>query len=142
MLFVNFYNEIIKYNNENITKIPHEKIFFYDIENVIKCPNCNNIIFFIVNNYYHKCLIKEEESFEVNKNINKKFLCNINKIENKCAKHNCEFLYYKELNYYYSSCLKEKKIKNFLVLDEIVLSEEEINNFKILINDCENILLK
>ena len=142
MLFINFYNEIIKYNNENITKIPHEKIFFYDKENVIKCPNCNNIIIFIVNNYYHKCLIKEEESFEINKNITKNLLCNMNKIENKCAKHNCEFLYYKELNYYCSSCLKEKKIKNFLVLDEIVLSEEEINNFKILINDCENILLK
>ena len=138
----------IKYNfeNENIVKIPHEEILFYDNNNIIRCPNCNNIIFFIVNYYYHKCPNKEKESFEINKNIIKnqknKFLCNkIYEIGNKCLKHNCEFLYYKKSNYYCSKCLIEKKIKNFLILDEIVLSEEEINNFTKLIKECENILL-
>ena len=76
-----------------------EKEIYYDEKNIIKCPYCNIITFYINNSWEHECSKKNYEKFVINEKVvkNKKneFLCNINKIINKCIKHNDEFFYYK-----------------------------------------------
>lgn len=117
---------------------------YYDKNNIVKCPECNTLIFYINNSFSHKCLIKNN-TIEINefniKEKNSKFICDVNKIQDKW--HNNEFLYYKDSIYFCRKCAKEKNLNdNFLILDQISLSTEEINEFKYLINDYEKILLK
>ena len=118
--------------------------FYYNDKKLVRCSYCNNLIFYINKNVYHHCPI-ENKGFEINENIIKekdcKFICDINNIKNECVLHKKEFLYFKDSNYYCRDCLKEKKIKDYLNLDEISLSKEEINDFKKLIKNYENILL-
>ena len=116
-------------------------IYYDDDKNIIKCPHCNIILFYINNNWEHECSMKINILVdEIIKGKKNEFLCNINKIENKCAKHNEEFSCYKNSNYYCDKCLDEKDIENFLILDEIELSKDEINDFNNLIKKFENIL--
>ena len=115
--------------------------FFYDDKKIIKCSYCNNIIFYINDYIYHKCPI-EKKGFKINKDIIKdkdsKFICDINNINNMCVLHkNNKLLYFKDSNYYCQECIKENKINKYINLEEIELSNEEINDFKKLINDCE-----
>ena len=67
-------------------------------------------------------------------------MCNINNINFKCIKHQKDFLYYKNLNYYCSECLKESESEDYLNLDFITLSKNEIEEFKKIIIDSENII--
>ena len=127
--------------------IDFEKEIYYDEKHIINCPYCNIIIFYINKSWEHECFMKNNEKFVINKiflkNRENKFLRDINKIENRCIKHNEEFLYYKNSNYYCIECLKEKKfLKNFITLENIILSKEEINNYFYLIIKFENILLE
>ena len=118
-----------------------EEKFYYDKNNIIKCPICNTMIFYINKKFIHDCLIMNE-TIEINEKIIKEkengFICDVNKIENTCVKHKKEFLYYKNTNYFCEECEKEKDL---LILDKITLSEDEINNFINLINEYENILI-
>ena len=120
-----------------------EEKFYYDKNNIIKCPKCNTMIFYINKKFFHECSIMNE-TFEINENTikdkNNKFICDVNKIENMCVEHKKEFLYYKNTNYYCEEC-EIVKYGDFLALDKIELSEEEINNFNNLINEYENILI-
>ena len=124
----------------------YTKNYIYDKENIIRCPYCNTIIFYINKIFEHKCPMKNEKNFEIDINTirdeKSNFLCNVNQIENKCIKHNKDFLYYNESNYYCNECLKENKIENYVNLNEITLSTEEINNFETLIKNCEDYLSK
>ena len=124
--------------------------FYYDKDNLIRCPDCNKLIFYIKNYSNHYCPINNNY-IEINESLirdkSNKFLCKIDNIENKCVIHKKEFKYYKNTNYlntnyFCSLCLKEKKIKDYLNLDEIILSKEEINKFKKLIEKCENEIKK
>ena len=120
-----------------------KKNFIYDGNYIIKCPNCNAIFFYINTIYVHKCPMKNNQIFTIDENIIKNkqtnFLCDVNKIENKCAEHNLAFLYYNESNYYCKICLKEKekKFKKYVKLNEIIISKEEKNNFENLIKSIE-----
>jgi sulfur relay (sulfurtransferase) DsrC/TusE family protein len=67
-------------------------------------------------------------------------MCDINNIEFKCVKHQKDFLYFKDSNYYCSECLKENDFEDYLILDTITLSKKEIDDFKKIIKDSENIL--
>ena len=84
MLYQLYGQEEIDYlygSNENIKTI--DQIYYYNKKNVIKCPKCNNLIFYIENEYKHKCPIDNEyyeidpDNFEYE---NKKFMCDINNI--------------------------------------------------------------
>ena len=126
--------------------------FYYDEKRLVNCPHCNNLIFYIkfprTNDYiFHKCPIKNK-GFKLNKDIIKnkecEFICDINKIKNMCVLHNKNFLYYKDSNYYCKECkeINENKIKDYVNLEEINLSNKEIEDFKKLINDYENNFIK
>ena len=103
----------------------YTKNLIYDEENIIKCNYCNFKLFYINQFYEHKCLMKNEETFIIDENVIKdkksNFLCNVNQIENKCVKHNEEFLYYKDSNYYCKKCIEEKNLENYVNLNEIIL---------------------
>ncbi len=122
-----------------------EKIFIYDDKYIIKCPHCNAIFFYINTKYVHKCPMNNQ-IFTIDENVIKNkqtnFLCDANKIDNKCAKHNDLLLFYNDSNYYCKKCLKEKKIKKYVKLNEIIISEEEKNNFDNLIKSFEQNLKK
>ena len=120
-----------------------KKEIFYDDKNIINCPYCNIIIFYVNNSCEHECFMKNNEKFVINETNFKNFLCNINKINNKCIKHNNNFYYYKNSNYYCNKCLEEKKnLNDFIILENIKISNKEINNFFDLIKKFENILAK
>ncbi len=123
-------------SNENI-KI--NQILYSDKKNVIKCPKCNNLIFYIENKFEHKCPI-DNKYYKIELNNFKEFMCDINNIEFKCVKHQKDFLYFKDSNYYCNECLKENDFEDYLILDMITLSKKEIDDFKKLIKDSENIL--
>ena len=59
-----------------------------------------------------------------------------------CVKHNKEFLYYNDSNYYCGECLRDKKLNNFLILDELTLSKDEIFNYENTIKAIENAFIK
>ena len=122
-----------------------EKIFIYDDKYIIKCPNCNAIFFYINTKYVHKCPMNNQ-IFTIDENVIKtkqtNFFCDVNKIENKCAKHNDLLLFYNDSNYYCKKCLKEKKIKKYVKLNEIIISNKEKNNFDNLIKSFEQNLKK
>ena len=145
MLFEKIMLKEFNYQNGHIdTKKVYDN-FYYDKDNLIRCPDCNNLIFYIENYTNHNCPIKDNY-IEINESIIKdksnKFLCKIDNIENKCVIHKKEFKYYKNSNYYCSLCLEGNNIKDYLNLDEIILSKEEINKFKKLIEKCENEMKK
>ena len=82
---------------------------YYDEENIFRCPDCNNIKFYIDNEFVHKCPINNKEikiTFDIIKNKKNIFKTKVNQIENKCNKHKKEFSYYKEDNYYCSECIR------------------------------------
>ena len=120
--------------------------FHYDKKNVIRCLNFKNVMFYVQNETTHVCINKDKTSVKINesliKNKDKGFLCKIGNIQNKCPVHNREFQYYKERNYYCSSCVKGKNINEYLNLDQVVLSKEEIEKFKELIVKSENVMKK
>ena len=141
MILANYEEKIENFNEIKLNDLDN---FYYDKKNIIKCPYCNFMTFYINNNYCHFCPIKKEK-FILNKNIFKnkdnQFLCDVNETENKCVEHEKEFFFYKDSNYYCSDCLSEKKLNDFVLLDEIVLSKDEINNFENLIKNYEDILV-
>ena len=124
----------IDYKNGVVEKMNVYDNFYYDSKNVLKCPKCNNLIFYVENKFAHKCSSDNDEiifDLGVIKSNSNEFKCDINKIGNvMCVKHKKEFSYYKDMNYYCSSCIKEKKLKDFLNLDFITLSNKEINDFE------------
>ena len=120
-----------------------DKNFFSYIQKIMKCPYCNIIIFYINDYFEHYCSLKNNEKFIINKENIDIFLCDINEIENKCMVHKQEFTYYKNSIYYCDKCLKEKNLSDlsdFIKLEEIKLQNEEINDYKKLIENFENIL--
>ena len=56
--------------------------------------------------------------------------------------HKKEFHYYKDGNYYCSTCVKGKDINEYLNLDQVMLSNNEIENFQQLILKSENVMKK
>ena len=100
--------------------------------------------FFINEQFVHKCLMKENETFNIDepkiKAEKNEFLCDVNKIEFKCKKHNKEFTYYRDSNYYCNKCFQESKLTNFITLNSIILSDKEIEKFQKLIENCEKIM--
>ena len=116
---------------------------YYDNKNVLKCPKCNNLIFYVNEELIHKCPI-ENETFKIYeeeiRNKSNKFLCDINNIDFKCVNHQKDFLYFKDSNYYCSECIKESDSEDYLNLDFISLKQNEINDFNKIIIDSENIL--
>jgi hypothetical protein len=123
------------------------KEIYYDDKNIIKCPYCNIIIFYIYNSWEHECFMKNNEKFIINEKVVKnkvneanEFFCNIEKINDKCIKHNNEFCYYKNSKYYCNECLMEKNLNDFIILEKITISKEELNDFFDLIKKFENIL--
>ena len=127
-----------------LLNIKENSDIYYKEKKIINCPNCNNTIFFINNSIDHKCLMKENETFNINepkiKAENNEFLCDVNKIEFKCKKHNKEFTYYRDSNYYCNKCFQESKLTNFITLNSIILSDKEIEKFQELIENCEKIM--
>ena len=133
------------YNNGTIENIKDYHEFYYDEKKILKCPNCNNVIFYVKNEMIHKCPLKQNTIYKINeemiKNKSNKFLCDFNNIDNKCVKHNNELLlYYKDSNYYCSECLRENNLSNYLNLDLITLPNNEINYRNNLIENSEKIL--
>ena len=125
--------------------IEKNKKFFYHPQYIVKCPYCNIIIFYIYDYWEHNCL-KTNQKYIINENNIEKFLFDITKLDNKsvntCNKHNKIFAYYKNSNYYCDECLNENNLNDFIILDEIKLQENEINDFKNLIEIFNNILLE
>ena len=111
--------------------LEYGKEIYYDDKNIINCIYCHIIIFYINNIWEHECSMKNNEKFIINETNIKNFLCNINNINYECIKHNKEFFYYKNSNYYCDECLKENNLNNFIILEEIIISKEELNNFLI-----------
>ena len=106
---------------------------YYDKNNVLKCPNCNNLIFYVEDILIHECPIKNKtyEIYEDKiKSKSNEFMCDINNIDFKCVKHQKDFLYYKDKNYYCSECLKENDFEDYLNRDIITLKKNEIDDFK------------
>ena len=101
-----------KFFNDFENKYADSIYFFYDDKNIFRCPDCNNIKFYIDKKFfYHKCPINNNEiTFDINKNKENKFKTKVNQIENKCNKHKNEFFsFYKDDNYYCGQCIREKK---------------------------------
>ena len=144
MLYHKLKQEEINYGNGTIDKMKVYENVIYDSENVIKCERCNNVIFYIENEMYHVCPYKEnkDEKIKIDESVirNKasKYLCKIDKIENVCVNHEKELMYYKDSNYYCEECLKENE--EYLNLYEIILTKDEIEKFKKLIDENKNIL--
>ena len=136
MLFQKYEQKSIDYRNGYVETMKVYDDFYYDKETLLHCPDCNNILFYVENYTEHDCPNKGTRY------IINKFVCKIDNIQNKCVIHQKEFQYYKDRNYYCSLCLKENKIKEYLNLDEIILSKEEIENFQQLILKSENVMEK
>ena len=58
--------------------------FYYDKENVIRCPAYNNVMFYVQNETTHVCTYKDKTSVKINesliKNKDNEFLCKIGNI--------------------------------------------------------------
>ena len=125
--------------------IQEENDIFYDDKNLIRCPYCNYSIFYLNEEFEHFCPINNQK-FHFNhnyfKNKDNEFISEVNVIKNMCVKHNKEFLYYKDSNYYCGECLRDKKLNNFLILDELTLSKDEIFNYENTIKAIENAFIK
>ncbi len=134
MLYQRYFEDEIDYRNGIKEKINIYDKFYYDNKNVLKCSKCNNLIFYIKNRFIHKCP-SNNKTYEINmaflKSDSNEFKCDINKIGNIiCVQHKKEFLYYKDSNYYCSLCIRKKNIKDYLNLELIILSNNEIDDFK------------
>ena len=64
----------------------------------------------------------------------------ISNINFKCKKHDKEFLYYKNSNYYCSECVIENDLEDYLNLDFIKLSIKEKEEFEKMILESEKIM--
>ena len=155
MLFENYQEDKIEYKsvlpnddyeNDCVETMKVYDEFYYDKNYLLNCPDCNKIMFYVENESTHVCPNKEKSTIEIDESLIKdksnKFVCKIDNIQNKCVIHQKEFQYDKDGNYYCSLCLREKKIKEYLNLDEIILSKEEIENFQQLILKSENVINK
>ena len=143
MLYQKYKEKKIHYENELVENMKILDEIYYNENNALKCPKCNNVLFYIENKIIHMCPFNEDKIYEINEDLirNKsEFICEINNIDNLCVKHKKEFLYYKDSNYFCSECLRENNSNDYLNLDFIILSKEEIDNFKQLINDSEDLL--
>ena len=134
MLYQKFIEEEInyKYGSNQTNKIDE---IYYDKNKVLKCPKCNNLIFYVENYYEHKCPVDNKtyklyEYYIKNKNNSNEFKCDISNINFKCKKHDKEFLYYKNSNYYCSECIEENDLEDYLNLDFIKLSKKEKENLR------------
>ena len=133
MLYQKFYEREIDYlygSNPTIKRLDH---IYYDKNKVLKCPKCNNLIFYVEIEYVHKCPIdnKTYELYEDDiRNKSNEFICDISNINFKCIKHETEFLYYKNSNYYCSECIKDNDLEDYLILDFITLSKKEKEEFE------------
>ena len=89
----------------NIEEDSQREDIYYKEKKIIKCPNCNNKIFFINKSINHKCLMKENETFNIDepeiKAEKNEFLCDVDNIEFNCKKHNKEFTYYRDSNFFF-----------------------------------------
>ena len=116
MLFEKFKDINIDYENGYIENMKVYDDFYYDKDNLLRCPNCNNLLFFVKNKITHVCPNKDNKTFEIDesliRNKSNEFICKIDNIDNKCATHKKEFQYYKDSNYYCSLCLREKNLKD------------------------------
>ena len=147
MLYQNYQERTIDYQNGFFKNINVYDKFYYDSKTVLKCSKCNNLIFYVENKINHRCPTDDDKIIEINealiKSNSNKLKCDVNKIDNIiCVQHKKEFLYYKDSNYYCSLCIREKNIKDYLNLDLITLSNNEIDDFKKKIKDSEIIMTK
>ena len=130
-----------KYGSYQTNKILDQ--IYYDKNKVLKCPKCNNLIFYVENYYDHKCPIDNKtyvlDEYDI-KDKSNEFKCDISNINFKCKKHDKEFLYYKNSNYYCSECLEENNLEDYLNLDFIKLSKKEKEEFKKIILESEKIM--
>ena len=57
----------------------------------MKCPKWNNLLFYVENEYVHKCPFNENKIYEINeyffRNKSNEFICDITNIDNKCIKN-------------------------------------------------------
>ena len=143
MLYQQFDEKEINYkygSNQTIKKLDQ---IYYDKNKVLKCPKCNNLVFYVENEYVHKCPVDNQtHEFYADdfKNNSNEFKCDISNINFKCKKHDKEFLYYKNSNYYCSECLEENDLEDYLNLDFIKLSKKEKEEFEKIILESEKIM--
>ena len=55
MLFEKFDLRNIDYKNGYIENMKIYDEFYYDKDNLLKCPDCNNLVFFVENGITHLC---------------------------------------------------------------------------------------
>ena len=127
MLYQKFYEKQINYLYGLNQTIKIDNQFYYDKNKVFKCPKCNNLVFYVENKYVHKCPV-DNKTYKLNaddiRNKSNEFKCDISNINFKCKKHDKEFLYYKNSNYYCSECLEENNLEEYLILDFIKFIEK------------------
>ena len=143
MLYQQFDEREINYKYGSNLTIKKLDQIYYDKNKVLKCSKCNNLIFYVENKYVHECPI-DNKTYELNaddiRNNSNEFKCDISNINFKCKKHDKEFLYYKNSNYYCSECLEENKLEDYLILDFIKLSKKEKEEFEKIILESEKIM--
>ncbi len=104
MLFEKYEERQIKYDsilsdykNDCVETMKVHDEFYYDKENVLCCPDCNKIMFYVENKSTHVCPNKENKTVEIDesliKNKGNKFVCKIGNLQNKCVNHKKEFHY-------------------------------------------------
>ena len=79
------------YENDCVETMKVYDDFYYDKESLLRCPDCNKIIFYVENESTHVCPNKKNGAVKINESLIKdksnKFLCKIGNLQNKCANH-------------------------------------------------------
>ena len=69
------------YENDHVENMKVHDEFYYDKENVLRCPDCNNIVFYVENKSTHVCPNKENNTVKIDESMIKdkgnKFVCKI-----------------------------------------------------------------
>ena len=78
MLYQQFDEREINYKYGSNQTIKELDQIYYDKNKVLKCPKCNNLIFYVENKYVHKCPV-DNKTYELNaddfKNNSNEFIC-------------------------------------------------------------------
>ena len=84
MLFQNYKQESIDYENGCVENMKVYDDFYYDKESLLHCPDCNNILFYVENETVHVCPNKENKTVKINEELIKdksnEFVCKIAKL--------------------------------------------------------------
>ncbi len=138
--FEEFQNKYLYGADQTIKELDQ---IYYEKNKVLRCSKCNNLIFYVENEYVHKCPV-DNKTYKLNaddfRNKSNEFICDISNINFKCVKHDREFVYYKNSNYYCSECVIENDLEDYLNLDFIALTKKEKEDFEKIILESEKIM--